>query len=492
MSLAPVIRALGLLVACGLLSGAAAVLVVLGTPTSLEDGAHWAILASLGVASVGTAVVGARRHGLVSPIVLVGAVTFVYFVARPLQLMIEADALETEAFNYYATRLESVRELSAQEVTLYVHSRLSSTLDAAFLRSMSGQLLFFACVALGFALPAGRRLAARATTLFRSQPSADASWVIAAWLGIGLLGQLAVLAIIGGVGAASSSLGTQGNLAVGFVFLVILNFYTAGIVIWLCWHTPRTRAARVLLGLAILELVCFYALLGSRALVLIPLVMVLVAYNELVRPVRLRGIVVAVVGVALFSSVYLSFRESSHERSFTETLARVPAFAVDVRPLLNASPVYDQFLFATDYVPSRSGYRYGGEFAQGVLGNVPSFLNPTKPESNDISFRKLIWQERFGAGRPVGAAGEGYRDLGFPGIALVGVLVGIFVRGLGGLRRRAGPPGGREARIAVYVVAVVLLYEFLIGSWSLVFGLALEILLPLLAGMFLITRRVRT
>lgn len=488
---APASRALWTALATASVAIAAGVAVVAGTPSVVDAGVHWVILAALGAGSIGLMIVGARRDGLVSPLVLVGAVTTVYFVARPLQLMLSADALKTESYNYYATRLESVRELSAQEITLYVHTKLAGTLEDAFLRSLTGQLVFLAFLVLGFALPIGRRLAVWASGLGRDQPRLDVSWVIAAWLAIGLVGQAAVLAVIGGVGAASSSLGTQGNLAVGFVFLVILNFYTAGLILWLCWHSPTTRAGRIGLTLAILELACFYALLGSRTLVLIPLMMVLVARNELVREVRMRGMVLAIVGVAVFSSAYLSFRESAHERSFLETLARVPAFAVDVRPLLNASPVYDQFLIATDYVPSRAPYRYGGELAQGVLGNVPSFLNPAKPESNDISFRKLIWQERFGAGRPIGVAGEWYRDFGFLGFVVGGTLLGILVQGLTGLRRRAGGPEGREFRTAGYVVGFVLLFEFLIGSWSLIFGLMLEILFPLLLATTLVTRRMR-
>jgi hypothetical protein len=143
---------------------------------------------------------------------------------------------------------------------------------------------------------------------------------------------------------------------------------------------------------------------------------------------------------------------------------------------------------ATNTVPARAPYRYGGEIAQGALGQVPRFVYPGKPDANDTSFRRLIWGETFKAGRPIGAVGEFYRDFGFAGIIIGALLLGVLARGLTGLRAAAGGERGRELRAAVFVLSLVLLYQFLVGSYSIVFGQALAMGIPLLLAIKVFAR----
>jgi hypothetical protein len=206
---------------------------------------------------------------------------------------------------------------------------------------------------------------------------------------------------------------------------------------------------------------------------------VVLARNELRRPLQLRTMAIAAGCAILFSSAYLSLREASRQRPVVEALADIPGQAVKARAILGSSPVFDQFFIATNRIPATSPYRNGGELAQGLAGQVPSFLYPGKPEANDTSFRKLIWGERFLAGRPIGAAGSFYRDFGFVGILAGGLLFGIFARALTGLRVRAGGTEGRALRTALFVTGVLLVFVFTVGGYSLAFGYALTIGLPM-------------
>ncbi|MEA2355226.1 MAG: hypothetical protein QOD61_1355 [Solirubrobacteraceae bacterium] len=455
---------------------------------SLTGGPRWVLLALLGGGSAACVVWAASRQELLSPVGVVGLTVLVYFVIRPVQLSVSAGALTHSSYNYYATPLQTILDLRAQELTLFVDTRMTGSLDQALTRAIGGLTLFFGLFALAYRLPVSARAAGRLSRLGARTRDLDLRWVIGAFLAVGLVGQVIVLAKIGGFGTAVDQLGTQGNLAVDFTYLVILNFYTAALLLWICWHTPATVPQRLGLGAAILEFVVFYGLLGSRTLVLVPILLTLVAWNELVRPWRLRVLVPAAVAAVLFAAAYLAVREDAHSRTLGSVLANVPRYAVDTRIILNSSPVFDQFLEETNYVPIHAGYRYGGELGQGLRGQLPRFLYPGKPEATDTSFRKLIWGNRFLAGRPIGAAGEFYRDFGFVGIVVGGLLLGAFARALTGLRVRHGPSEGRKLRACLFVVGVLLLFQFIIGSYSLVFGEALEIGIPLALGLTLFAR----
>ena len=169
-------------------------------------------------------------------------------------------------------------------------------------------------------------------------------------------------------------------------------------------------------------------------------------------------------------------------------MSSIPKYAVNVQAILNSSPVFDQFLEETDYIPTNARYRYGGELLQGLEGQIPRFITPNKPEATDVTFRQLIWGNEFLAGRPTGAAGEFYRDFGFLGIIVGGLLVGIVAQGMTGLRVRVGGTAGRPLRTCLFVVGMLLLFQFLIGSYSLVFGEALEVGIPLCIAVLLFGR----
>lgn len=474
------------LAAVALLAGA--VLAGLGTD-SLRTAAYWALLALLAGGAVWAAVWAARHDELLGPVGIAALCVLFYFVMRPAQLGFSASELQHDAYDYFAGPLQSVLDLTAQEITLYVNTRLLEPFDLAMTRTLGLLVVFFGLFAAGYRLGLGRRLAAAAARLGRSAGDPAARWVMVAWLVVGLGGQALVLVSIGGVNSVYSKLGTQGNLAVSFGSLVLMNFYLAGLLLWVCLETPCTRATRIAFALAVAEYAGFLGMLGSRTLVLVPVVVCLLAYNELGGRVRLRVLVPCTIVALLFAGAYLCVREGSSGRPFNEVVKDVPRYAVDVRSVLNSSPVYDQLLEEVDYIPSRAGFRHGGELAQGVLGQIPRFVYPVKPEATDTTFRRLIWGEYFLAGRPTGAAGEFYRDFGFVGAAVGALLLGLLARGLTGLRARAGGPAGRQVRVIGYVVGCLFLYQALVGSWSVVLGSALELGIPLGLALGLTLRR---
>lgn len=449
---------------------------------------HWGLIALLGVASLGTLVVVCRAGDLLSPLGIIATITLVYFVIRPLQLALSADELLHESYDLFATPVDAILNLRGQEVSLFVHSRMLGSFDDAMTKAMLALVLLYAAVIGGYRMRVGRMLAARCSRIATGLGALDLRWVIAAWLVVGLFGELVVFARIGGPAGALAGFSTQGNFAGDFISLVLLNFYTAALVLWVCFHPPTERLQRVGLIAAAAQLAAFFALLGSRTLVLVPLLLVVLAYNERVRAWSGRQIAVAALAGLLFASAYLTLREDVRDRPFVDALANIPSRAVDVRAMLNSSPVFDQLLAETNFVPAAAPYRYGGELAQGVLGQVPSIVYPDKPEATDITFRKLLWGERFLAGRPVGVTGELHRDFGFPGIFFGGLLLGIGARALTGLRSRVGAPAGRELRALLFVLGLMLLYQCLVGSWSLVFGSALAIAIPLVLAVRIFAR----
>jgi hypothetical protein len=484
----------GALRAALLSAGATAILVGCGyaiaslPPQTTRTLPHWALIALLGAGALATLWHVCRNGDLLSPLGIIATITLIYFVIRPLQLSVQSGELLHQSYDQFADPVDAILHLRGQEISLFVHSRMLGSFDDAMTRAMLALVLLYGAVLGGYGLRIGRLLAARCSQVATRLGALDLRWVIGAWFAIGLLGEALVFARIGGPAGALAGFSTQGNFAGDFISLVLLNFYTAALVLWVCFHPPALPVHKLLLVVAAAQQAVFFALLGSRTLVLVPLLLVVLAWNERVRPWTGRQMAAAAIAGMLFASAYLTLREDVRNRPLLSALANIPSHVVDVRSMLNASPVFDQLFAETNFVPAAVPYRHGGELAQGALGQIPKIIYPKKPEATDVTFRKLLWGERFLAGRPVGIAGELHRDFGFPGILIGGLLLGIGARALTGLRARVGPAAGRELRALLFVIGLLLLYQCLIGSWSLVFGSALAIAIPLVLGVRIFAR----
>ena len=127
---------------------------------------------------------------------------------------------------------------------------------------------------------------------------------------------------------------------------------------------------------------------------------------------------------------------------------------------------------------SSATHEHGQFLLDGARSYLPGALDSNKPDGGDIAFRKVIWGNDFGAGRPPTAAGDFFIDFALPGVAVGGFLVGMLAWALLGLI--AGTPEGRRYRVALFAVLTVILQEFVVGTFSTALGLAITTLVPLL------------
>ena len=118
------------------------------------------LIATLGAMAAGTVVWAVRNDALLAPLGVIALTMLLYFVVRPLELVLSADTLVRTSYDPHATGAEALQQLSAQEISLYVHSRLIGPLDGALARAMLALALFFLAVLVGHRLRAATRLAA--------------------------------------------------------------------------------------------------------------------------------------------------------------------------------------------------------------------------------------------------------------------------------------------------------------------------------------------
>ena len=109
---------------------------------------------------------------------------------------------------------------------------------------------------------------------------------------------------------------------------------------------------------------------------------------------------------------------------------------------------------------------------------MPSSLYADKPDVGDMEFRRVVWGDDYGAGRPPTAAGDFFIDFGLPGVAVGALLIGIAARALIGLI--GGGSDGRRYRVTLFAILTFVLYEFVEGTFSIALGFAITMLIPLL------------
>jgi oligosaccharide repeat unit polymerase len=187
-----------------------------------------------------------------------------------------------------------------------------------------------------------------------------------------------------------------------------------------------------------------------------------------------------------FLSSYLAFRESVDDDSIAEAARKAAGRTLDPQVILNDITSFDHVLYATTIFGRTRDHEHGTFLVDGVRSYVPSAIDPGKPDGGDIAFRKLVWGNEFGAGRPPTAVGDLYIDFGFPGVAVGAVLIGVLARSLLGLLR--GPPAGRRYRVAVYAILLVVLYELVVDTFSLALGYVLTVALPFLIAVHVFGR----
>ena len=150
-------------------------------------------------------------------------------------------------------------------------------------------------------------------------------------------------------------------------------------------------------GLVLLEVCGFYALAGTRTRVFLTFLMMAVIVHYLVRPWRRPSYSAGFLAVVVFASALLGVRQATADKPIGEALSSAPKYVLDPRGVLNDMTEFDDIFTATTVVGSPHEYRSPAPFqyGKGILAAfhsyVPARIDPNKPDSGDVEFRKLVW-----------------------------------------------------------------------------------------------------
>lgn len=427
-------------------------------------------------------------HGrLFEPLPLVAASCALLFVLRPLQLALGWRDL----FSHYFPK-DPVRRLSlleGQEIALYVGERLQEPLDAALARAIGACALFVVFLLIGYRVGAGRWLSRRFQAIRDTTTAINVPAAVGLSLAVGLAAQVAIIARAGGPGSALESASDQTALSDSFVLFFLAGFSFAGVLIWLAWRRPRTRWELAGLVLSVVAVCAFSLSAGSRARVFISLMALAVAIHYLRRRWRTRELVGAGIVMLAFASSFVVFREVADEGTLRQAATSAAEHVLDEGVILNDITSFDHVLYVTSIYGESRPYEDGRFLVNGARSFVPSALDPAKPEGGDIVLRKVVWKDEFGAGRPPTVVGDLYIDFSWLGVAFGGLLVGVACRSLLGLVR--GGQQGREYRVALFALLLVVLYELVVGTFSIALGFSITLILPFLVAVHVFGRLPR-
>jgi oligosaccharide repeat unit polymerase len=461
--------------AAAVAGGAFAVLVVAAILYLARVPAAWGLLAVCALATLPIVVRALVTGRLLEPLSVLATATALMFVMRPLQLFLGWRELYSHFFPEDPGRRLVL--LEGQEVAAFVTHRLGGALQPAMTRAVGACALFLVTLLVGYRLELGAWLS-RGVSRLRTRRRPRLGGAVGLSLAIGLTAQALVVVRAGGPAESLKGAADQTALADSFVLFVLTGFAFAGLVVWVAWRRPQRPLEWTALGLSLAATCGLSLLSGSRGRLFLILFALAVVRNYCWKPWRTRELVAAAAAMLVFVTGFLAFREYADVDSLSTAASESPRFLLDERVFLNDDTSFDHVLYATAIYGRTRDHEQGAFLLGGARSFVPRAIDPGKPEGGDIVFRKAVWQNRFGAGRPPTAVGDLYIDFGYVGVALGGLLIGVLARALLGLVR--GPASGREYRVALYAVLLIVLCVLVAGTFSLAIGHALTLLLPLL------------
>jgi oligosaccharide repeat unit polymerase len=212
--------------------------------------------------------------------------------------------------------------------------------------------------------------------------------------------------------------------------------------------------------------------------VFITLMVLALVVHYLHRRWRSREIVIGLVLLLGFGSFFVVFRQVADKNSLSDARQAAGEHIFDVRVIENDITYFDDVLYATTIYGRTRSHRHGAFLVDAFRSYIPRRIDPGKPEGGDIAFRKVVWGEQMGAGRPPTAIGDLFIDFSFPGVAIGALLLGAAAHALVGLLR--GGARGREYRVVLYAILLVVLYEWIVGTLSIAIGFIFTLLVPFL------------
>jgi hypothetical protein len=269
--------------------------------------------------------------------------------------------------------------------------------------------------------------------------------------------------------------------------LVLANLSRAVALLWIVLRPPTSVAGWAAVGLVVLEQTLFGFATGSRSWAVIPAATAVVAIHYTVRRWRPRELVAMLTVVFVAAPTMLAIRQATTVQPFREALSTGLRTGPSPASVLNDSSAFDALAALVAIVPSELPHQHGRRLVEGIAsGALPEAVYAgTKPESMSVTFRRMLFGERFGAGRPYTLPGELWLDFGLVGVLLGGLLVGVAARFLGdavaGRNGRAAP-----VTVAGYAGLLVAFWVLLQGTWDLGVAVAVLNLLPLALGVVLL------
>ena len=456
------------------------------TPFLMDDApAAWVLLGVCALATIPVALWGLAHDRVFEPLTLLTGACALLFVLRPLQLFLEWRDL----YSYFSP-LDPVRRLTlleGQEVARFVGERLDEPLETALARAMGACAVFLAVFLVGYRLGAGRWLARRLERLGRRARPLNVSSAVGLALAVGLAAQAVIIVQAGGPVASLKTASDQTALGESFALFVLAGFAPAAVIVWAAWRRPRRRPEWAAFLASVIAVCAFSVVAGSRAHVFLTLFALAIVVHYVWRRWRKRELAVGVALLLAFASSFVVFREVADDRSLAAAAELAPRYALDSRVIANDITSFDHVLYATTLYGRERSYERGGFLVGGARSFLPGMIDPGKPEGGDIVFRKAVWGNEFGAGRPPTAVGDSFIDFGFAGVAVGALIVGVLARSLlgllGGARSR-----GREYRIALYAILLLMLCQLTVDTFSLALGYALTLLLPFLVAVHVFGR----
>lgn len=463
----------------GALLATAAVVLAAGLPVV------WLLLGTTTILALAVLIPAWRDGRYFEPLPVIAAMILFYFVTRTFQLLVQHDDL----YSWFGTpsAVNMLLALDNQEIARFVTTKLAEPLEPAMTRAVAATTVFMGAVTIGYYLPLGRRAGRRLSRLGRNTDRAGLDATVVACLALGLVGQIAVLARAGGPSAAANNMIHQQGGHAGLVLFTMASFAPVGVLIWAAWRRPSTRRAWLAFALAALEVCGFYMVIGSRGGFFALVLVVAVSWHYLWRPWRLRAVVAAAVLFVVLSGALLGVRQGTTGGSISKALSDAPAYILDPRGILADNTQFDTLFILTSDIGHGLHFKDGGWMVDAVRANLPAAVDPGKPQPGDIAFRKSIWGNEVGAGRPITLIGDLYYDFGFAGVALGALLFGILGRALLGLVG-PGPDRGRIYRATLYAIGVFLVYSAVSGTYSLTISLLISFVAPFLVAVHLFAR----
>jgi hypothetical protein len=414
-----------------------------------------------------------RRFDPFEPIVLLAVGVIVLFVVRPIAHL-------------------------AYDQMWHRDRRLEPGFDRALLMAFIG----VAGLYLGYALGAGRRLARRLPELRQDwRPERLTAFAIGLVV-VGLVLFAGFIQQVGGLAVARSFLFArtheEGEIfarATAYFYLGPFLAIPAALLIMESAARGRKRILLVLAGLAAFLVVALTGPRGDRIWLLTMLMsLAVLPYLRTGRRPRVLSLAAVFVVVFAFGVTFLAevrtptARQASPAELFARTLEN-PFRGVEDFVLGPDSEMFAIMAMEAEEIPARKPYAPGVTLGSLVAGPIPDGLWPGKPESADIQ----IYSHLFPAQAQVTKAGTApsmlggfYYDLGFPGVALGALLVGLLFRVLFEYLR--AHPRNASVRL-LYAAALPLTFVLLRGNPTDTLPRALYLVVPVLAAVWWASRR---